>query len=148
MRIKNFKPSRKSRFKQGYVDPNSCKKLITEFRSQPIIYRSSYERKFMQWLESSRKVKRWASECIEIPYLWVDGKWHKYYPDYYVEMEDGTKTVIEIKPYNMTQSPETDNPRALKEYSKNVCKWKAALEFCQKKGFKFQILTERTIENL
>lgn len=148
MRIKDFKPSRKSRFKQGYVDPRSCKKLIKEFQNEPIIYRSSYEKKFMQWLESNKNVSQWASECIEIPYLWVDGKYHRYYPDYYVEMVDGTKMVIEVKPYNMTQSPDTDNVRAHKEYSKNVCKWKAAMEFCAAKGFKFQIITENTINAL
>lgn len=102
----------------------------------------------MQWLESSRKVLRWGSECIEIPYLWIDGRWHRYYPDYYVEMTDGTKMVVEIKPYNMTQNPKSDDIRARKEYSKNVCKWKAALEFCRAKGFKFQIVTEKTLDNL
>lgn len=34
---------------------------------------------------------------------------HTYYPDYFVEMVDGTKIVVEIKPYNQTQKPVNEN---------------------------------------
>ena len=105
MNIKQLKPKQNSRYKQGYIDPRSCKKLFNQLSREKIIYRSSYELKFITWLEQSNLVKRWGSECFCIPYLFVDGTTHKYYPDYFVEMTDGTKMVVEIKPYNQTQKP-------------------------------------------
>ena len=148
MNIKQLKPSKSSRYTQGYVDPTTCKKLFEQVSNQRIIYRSSYELKFITWLENSNKVKQWGSECFYIPYLYKDGTTHKYYPDYFVEMVDGTKLVIEIKPYNQTQKPINDNCWAAKEYVKNVCKWKAAIEFCKNKGYIFKVLTEKTINQL
>jgi hypothetical protein len=148
MNIKQLKPSKSSRYTQGYVDPTTCKKLFEQVSNQRIIYRSSYELKFITWLENSDKVKRWGSECFYIPYLYKDGTTHKYYPDYFVEMVDGTKLVIEVKPYNQTQKPINDNCWAAKEYVKNVCKWKAAIEFCKNKGYIFKVLTEKTINQL
>lgn len=148
MDIKKLTPSKSGRYKQGCIDPRSCKKLFPGLERERIIYRSSYELKFITWLESSNKVKNWGSECFYIPYLYIDGKIHKYYPDYFVEMTDGTKMVVEIKPYNQTQKPINENCWAAKEYSKNMCKWKATSEFCDAKGYKFKILTERTINQL
>ena len=34
------------------------------------------------------------------------------------------------------------------EWVKNNCKWKAAQEYCQMRGLKFKILTEKTIKQL
>lgn len=148
MNIKQLKPSQKSRYKQGYIDPRSCKKLFESMSRDRIIYRSSYELKFITWLENSKQVKGWGSECIRIPYFWTDGTTHSYYPDYFVEFVDGTKMVVEIKPHNQTQRPVNENCWAHKEYMKNMCKWKAAIEFCKAKGYVFKVLTEKTINQL
>ena len=148
MNIKQLKPSKNGRYKQGYINPRSCKKLFEQFSRDNIIYRSSYELKFIMWLENNDKVKRWGSECFYIPYLYFDGTTHKYYPDYFVEMVDGSKMVIEIKPYNQTQKPVNENSWAAKEYAKNICKWKAAMGFCESKGYIFKVLTEKTINQL
>lgn len=148
MDIKSLKPRKSARYKQGYIDPRSCKKLFPQLSKQAIIYRSSYELKFITWLENNNSVKNWGSECFYIPYLYKDGTTHKYYPDYFVEMINGDKIVVEIKPYNQTQKPVNENCWVAKEYSKNVCKWNAAKEFCQRKGFIFKILTEKTINQL
>ena len=145
---KQLKPQKNSRYKQGYIDPRSCKKLLPGVAHEKIIYRSSYELKFILWLESNSKIKQWASECICIPYMFVDGTTHRYYPDYFVEFVDGTKMVVEIKPYNQTKKPINENCWAAKEYVKNKCKWVAAMEFCKKKGYIFKILTEKTINQL
>lgn len=148
MNIKQLKPTKNGRYKQGYINPRSCKKLFEQFSRDNIIYRSSYELKFIMWLENNNKVKRWGSECFYIPYLYFDGTTHKYYPDYFVEMVDGSKMVIEIKPYNQTQKPINENSWAAKEYAKNICKWKAAMDFCESKGYIFKVLTEKTINQL
>ena len=102
----------------------------------------------MIWLETSKDVKYWGSECFSIPYFYIDGTTHRYYPDYFVEMMNGDKYVIEIKPKNQTQQPLNENCWAWKEYQKNLCKWRAAKEFCEKKGYQFKILTENTIKQL
>lgn len=148
MNIKQLSPSKSGRYKQGYVDPMVCKKLFPSLSRDAIIYRSSYELKFITWLESSDKVKHWGSECFYIPYTYVDGTTHRYYPDYFVEFVDGTKMVVEIKPYSQTQRPINEHSWVAKEYMKNMCKWKATQEFCKSKGFVFKILTEKTIKQL
>lgn len=146
--IKYLKPKKNGRYKQGYIDPRSCKKLFEQISKEVIIYRSSYELKFIMWMENSDKVTRWGSECFYIPYMFVDGTTHKYWPDYFVEFVDGTKMVVEIKPYNQTQRVTNENCWAAKEYAKNMCKWNAAMEFCKKKGYLFKVLTEKTINQL
>lgn len=140
--IKKLKPKRSSKYKQGYVRKDSCKKY---FGPGPIIYRSSYEKKFIVWLESCKKVLRWTSENIGIPYAWEDGKIHTYFPDYYVEMVDGKKILVEIKPFSQTHPPINANEYNLKEWSKNKSKWMAAKEFCKRNQLEFQIITENTL---
>lgn len=146
--IKSLKPKKNSRYTQGYINNKSCKKLFPNISHEPIIYRSSYERKFIAWLESSSKVKYWGSEIIKIPYTYIDGTQHNYYPDYVVEMVDGTKYIIEIKPKNQTTKPINENSWAWKEYSKNICKWTETQRFCDLRGIKFKILTEETINQI
>lgn len=148
MNIKQHKPSKKGRYQQGYINPSSCKKLFQSQSNEPIIFRSSYERAFVYWLENNPTVKRWASECLEIPYMYIDGKTHRYYPDYIVEMENGDKIVVEIKPKNQTIKPINENSIAYEMYIKNMCKWKAAKKYCDERGLKFQIITENTISKL
>lgn len=147
-RIKSLKPSKKSRYKQNYINPKSCKKLFESQQNEPIIYRSSYEKKFIRWLENSDKVLHWGSECLCIPYTGADGNQHRYYPDFVVEFANGTKSVIEIKPYSQTVRPDPRCQWAVEEYKKNVLKWVAATEFCKKHGLTFQIVTEHTIARL
>ena len=147
--IKQLKPSKTSRYQQGYINAASCKKLFPGLKHDKIIYRSSYERKFMIWLDTSKEVKYWGSECFSVPYYYiVDEKMHNYYPDYFIEMMDGTCIVVEIKPSNQTVKPVNENCWAYKEYTKNMCKWKATKEFCDAKGYKFKIITEKTIQKL
>ena len=110
MYIKNLKPKKNGRFKQGYINPESCKKLYENLKNEPIIYRSSWERRFITWCESSPKVVAWGSECIHIPYYNpVDQKTHNYYPDFVVELVNGDKLVVEIKPENQTVRPTTES---------------------------------------
>ena len=72
------------RFKQGKYIPRNPNKYKGDPRN--IIYRSSWEHKFMLWCDQQNSsVQEWGSEEIVIPYVSpVDGKRHKYYPDFYV----------------------------------------------------------------
>lgn len=145
MDIKNLKPNKKSRYSQGYLDPHSCKKYIDP--SHPIIYRSSYEKKFIIWCENNPNVERWGSEVIQIPYK-IKGSNHTYNPDFYVEMSNGEKWLVEIKPKHQTTKPTNENSWLMNEWIKNNYKWRAAMNFCESKGIKFKILTEDTIRLL
>lgn len=147
--IKQLKPKKNGRYQQGYINPGSCKKLFPGLVHDHIIYRSSYEKKFIYWCESNPDVKYWGSECMKIPYMYVtDKKQHTYYPDYILEMTNGEKWVIEIKPKNQCTRPLNENGWAWEAYTKNMCKWSAAKQFCEARGFKFKILTEDTISKL
>lgn len=151
--IKNFKPSKKSRFKQGYIDNRTLTKLFESQKNKPVIFRSSYEQRFIWWLEKSKNVKHWGSESICIEYYYpVDDKMHHYWPDYIVEMQDGQVYLIEIKPYSQTVKPDPllngKSSRAYTTYVKNMSKWKAASEFCARNNMKFRVLTEHTISKL
>jgi len=146
MDIKNFKPSKSSRYSQGYINAGSCKKIFPQFEHDKVIYRSSYEKTFIYWCERSPRIKHWASECISVPYLDPEGNWHHYYPDFFVEYADGKYAVVEIKPSSQTKQPVNENSWFAKEWRKNFCKWKSTKEFCDSKGWDFKILTEKTIE--
>ena len=149
MDIKSLKPRKNGRFQQGYINPNNCKKLFESVKNQPIIYRSSWERRFISWCENCKKVKYWGSECICIKYHNpVDQKQHRYYPDFVVQLEDGTVMIVEIKPKNQTQIPDCENSWASKTYAVNSAKWSEIKKRCDEKGYKFCILTEKTIAKL
>lgn len=156
--IKKIRPN--GRYKGGQINPTSCRKLYESQKTRPIIYRSSYERDFIFWLERSKRVIRWGSECVGIGYTNPqDGKHHTYYPDYIMEVWNdvsqpslGTTTIlVEIKPYNQTRPPDPLLPKdsyAWVEYIRNISKWKAAVEFANQNNMQFKIFTERTISRL
>lgn len=121
-----------------------------------IIYRSSWECRVMNWLDKNESVIEWGSEEFSIPYKSpVDGKMHRYYPDFFVRVQqkDGIirAMVIEIKPMKQTKPPEKKK-RVTKQYIQEVvtwgineAKWKAATEFCLDRGWTFKVLTEHDL---
>ena len=121
-----------------------------------IICRSLWERRVCKYLDENRNVIRWGSEELVIPYYSpVDRKMHRYYPDFIVELKnkDGKieTVMIEVKPYKQTQAPKKPKrmtktfENAAKTYLTNQAKWEAAAAVCEKRGWKFQILTEKEI---
>ena len=147
MDIKKLQPNKNSRYRQGAVHPDACRKLFESQRRKPIIYRSSYEWRFINWLEHSPKVKRWGSECMNIPYT-LGGVFHTYYPDFVVELVNGTIWVVEIKPKNQTHKPSNQNTYAWEQWLKNKEKWRYAIDYCNKHNLSFKIFTEDTINRL
>ena len=135
---------------KGIYKPKNPKKYIGN--ANMIVYRSSWERKFMRWLDSSDAVKSWASEEISLPYYNpVKKRMAKYYPDFYMEYVDSSgktkKSLIEVKPLKETKPPvykkRTKNVLIAEAmYSQNQAKWSAAKEFCLDNGMEFRIMTE------
>lgn len=114
-----------------------------------VIYRSLWERYAFKWCDDNPKVKKWSSEEVIIPYLYeVDKRYHRYFTDLCLVMEDGSTWLIEIKPDKETRIP-TGNKRTKRfisesmTYVKNINKWKAAEEFAKDRGWHFQIWTEK-----
>ena len=107
----------------------------------------------MKYLDRQPGVLQWNSEEIIIPYKSpIDNKWHRYYPDFWVKTLKA-ETIIEIKPKKQTKPPK-ENPkhrrrylREVKTFVVNEAKWKAAKEFCENKGFQWQIMTEDALSN-
>lgn len=124
-----------------------------------IIYRSGWEFKLMRFLDAHKNVLQWGSEELIIPYRSpIDGKIHRYYTDFVVKQinNDGNKetVVIEVKPKSQTLPPDMSKKftgtgqlrkaflNEVKTWGVNQAKWKAAKEYCDDKGWKFQIMTE------
>lgn len=130
----------------------------TKYRGdfREVIYRSSWELKFMKWCDTNPSVVEWGSETMIIPYKSpVDNKLHRYFVDFYIKVKsmDGkiTKYLIEIKPERFTKPPAIPKRQTKKfieevfQYGVNQAKWKSANDFCQDRGMKFMILTEKDL---
>ena len=122
-----------------------------------IIYRSLWERKFMVWCDRNINVEEWGSEEIIIPYISpVDGRVHRYFPDFYVRARTKTggkaRLIIEVKPLKQPQTPKKQQRRTKKylnevrTYAVNDAKWKAAREYCKDRQMVFMILTEKELQ--
>lgn len=126
-----------------------------KYRGDPdnIVYRSTWECRVMSWLDNREDVIQWASEEFSIPYVSpVDGKVHRYFPDFYVKIKQKDDTikemVLEVKPHRQTLEPQKKS-RVTKQYitevvayGVNQAKWKAAEEFCKDRKWTFKVLTE------
>jgi hypothetical protein len=148
--IKNNKPSKKSGFIQGYFPIDETRKYLG---SGPIIYRSSWERKFCLYCERNPEIVSWSSESFFITYFNpLDNKYHKYFPDYIVTLTNGLVYIVEIKPKAQLLKPEPpkrQTPKSLKSYMwsyqtwvVNMCKKAAADEYAKIRGWEYLLVTE------
>ena len=113
----------------------------------------------MKWLDTKPDVVAWSSEEIIVPYKSpVDGKFHRYFVDFYVQVRtrDGTlKSFLwEVKPLKQATEPK-QKKRITKQYINEVttwgvnqAKWKAATEYCKDRGWEFKIITEEHLNLL
>ena len=122
-----------------------------------IVYRSLWERKFMNYCDLTESVSEWQSEEFWIPYRSpIDNRTHRYFPDFYIKYKDSSgkrrSVVIEVKPKSQTKMP-PQNPKkrtkswaySVKTYAVNQAKWKAAKEFCRDRNIEFKIMTEHEL---
>ena len=145
------------KYYQGKFKPKNPKKYIGDPTN--IIYRSSWELKLMRFLDEHPDVIEWGSEVLVIPYRSpIDGKMHRYFTDFIVKQinKDRKKEtiVIEVKPKSQTVAPDVSKKltakgsisrrflNEVKTWGVNQAKWKAATDYCDDRGWKFQIMTE------
>ena len=137
----------------GKFRPKNTKK----YRGDPtkIFYRSLWERQAFRWLDDQEDILEWNSEEVVIPYRCkTDGRSHRYFMDLYIKFKTGQVYLVEIKPKKQTQppkQPKRQTKRYLTEvmtYAKNTSKWDAAKDFCENRGWIFQVWTEDTLKKL
>jgi hypothetical protein len=153
--IKNNKPKRNSGFVQGYFPINECKKY---YGQGPIIFRSSWERKFCLYCERTPEIEMWSSESISIKYFNpLDEKYHTYFPDYLVKLKDGQTFLVEVKPKSQLLKPTAPKrltPKSIQSYKwahntwvTNMVKKEAAEVFANSRGWKYMLVTEDFFKN-
>ena len=120
--------STKSHNKKGFFD--SIKNNIK------IFYRSSYELKAFEILESDENVIGYKSEPFYIGYIGLDGIKRNYIPDLLVEYKDSVKKLIEIKPKCFLIDPVVQ------------LKINAGIEYCNKNknNILFDVWTEENLK--
>tara|TARA_B100001057_G_C22689831_1_gene887314 strand:+ start:746 stop:1066 length:321 start_codon:yes stop_codon:yes gene_type:complete len=98
------------------------------------------------------KIVEWGSEEFFIPYRSpIDGKVHRYFPDFYVKVKTKTgpkKWVVEVKPKSQCKPPRIPKRKTRKylnevrTFAVNEAKWMNAKEWCKDRNMEFIILTE------
>jgi hypothetical protein len=85
---------KKKRRKRGYRRGIHVSPIAGECR-----YRSSWEEKYMNYLDNNLDVATWSYEKLVIEYVAnkSTNKIRKYYPDFFVELRNGDRLLIEIK---------------------------------------------------
>jgi hypothetical protein len=169
----NSKPNNKN-YHQGNFIPTNKDKVLKLNAEGGVFYRSSWEYKIMVWMDLKEEVVLWGAECLEIPYQLthfengdVRLKSHRYYPDFFykMRMSDGSlkEVVMEVKPqkeYEMVlklnegrmQVPAEGLKKLrgfeydLKMAHKNSQKWQTMIEWCNKKGYQFIVVTELSLK--
>ena len=134
---------------QGKFVPKNPSKY--KGRVNDIVYRSSYELKFMNWADKNQDVLSWSSEEIVVPYKSpLDNRIHRYFVDFFVETKD-KKYLVEVKPHSFTKEPKIPQRKTkkfineVKQYGVNLAKWESAKQFANHKGWEFLIIKEKEL---
>lgn len=169
----NSKPNN-SKYHGGNYVPKNKDKVLKLNAYGGVFYRSSWEKKIMVWLDMKDEIFQWGAECLEIPYQMthfdngnIEIKKHRYYPDFFYRMRNSQgelrEVVMEVKPmkeYKMVQDlnegrlavPEKGIKKLksfeydLKMAYKNKRKWETMIQWCDKKGYDFIIITEEHLK--
>lgn len=154
--IKSLKPRRDSSgHEQGYYKPKNPEKYIGDLNS--VIYRSSWELKFLIFCDNEDRVVKYSSELYSVAYHNFKTKRLNYYNiDFYAEIlndsEKIDKWLIEVKPMKYVKKPSPPkrySEKSLKTYKHNLETWminevkfSAARAFARENDMKFGIVTE------
>lgn len=109
-------------------------KIFSKFDNRTVSFDSSWERSYflmiMSKIDELGVISIRRTKVASIGYHTDDGRYHRYYPDFLVEYNDGRKEIIEIKPKLLTSE------------AVNSIKAIAAEKFCSENGLVYKILTE------
>jgi len=122
-----------------------------------IIYRSLWEKKFMEYCDLTESISQWQSEEFWIPYKSpLDNRVHRYFPDFFIKYRDALgkirNVVIEVKPAKQLKMPKKNPKKRTKSwayevqtYVVNQAKFKAAEAYCADRKYEFRIMTEKEL---
>jgi hypothetical protein len=151
-------PNKPGKFKQGYYKIKNVEKYLGN--PVDIVYRSSWEYKFMIYCDMNEQILKWGSEVFRIPYIDYKGHSRIYIPDFYLETKNTkheglmNRFLIEIKPEKEIREPEIPvgniSEKKLKNleydlgvWQKNKYKWTYTVEWCKNRDMKFWLVTEK-----
>lgn len=160
--IKGVGPNKNGTYKQDFFVPKNPHKYVGN--KDRIIFRSSWESRFMVWCDLHPDIAKWNSEGIVVPYYSpIDNKMHRYYLDFWIMMQDDRgnqkQYLIEIKPNAQTKPPNKKLQgkvnegsattsqlkrynRELRTYIVNQAKFAAATKFAAERGMEFKVCDE------
>ena len=149
MRVRHYSKGKRT-WKQGKFTPTNIRKYTGKW---PIRFLSSWELKFMKWLDQNDRILEWTSESHVIRYFNpIKERMCNYFPDFSFVTNEHKKFLIEVKPYKETHAPQLNKFKKIKsrDYAKktwlmNQAKWEAANKWSQEFGYKFKILTEKEL---
>ena len=141
-------------WRQGLYKIKHPEKYIGDANN--VVYRSSWELKMNEFLDNNPNILEWNSEELIIPYVKpTDGRVHRYFPDYWVKYKNRRgeiiQEVLEVKPASQVNKPKRTGKRRKQQlyeeitHAINSAKWKAAVQFCNKYGMKFKLITENEL---
>lgn len=146
------------KFRQGLYRVKNIRKY--KGNASNCVFRSTWEHEMMIWLDAHPQVLEWASEehwfCI--PYRHpFKGVIARYFPDFYVKRtnKEGKteELLIEVKPEKETNAPPSVRGKnaskrllyAQMTYAINQAKFEAATKYCEARGWRFVIITEKQL---
>ena len=143
-----------AKYKQGVYKPVNPQKYQGDITN--IIWRSSWEFKFLRWCDFNPAILEYSSEETIIPYICAtDGRRHRYFIDFRIKVRTSSGEIktylVEVKPHKQTlppKEPKQKTRRYLEEsftYLKNQSKWEAARQYCADRGWTFVIITEKEL---
>lgn len=155
------KGRKRPKYRQGIFNPTNKAKCINTQQGKPVEYRSQLEFEYMVKMDKSHKILSWGSEILWIPYMHpFKKKVSQYWTDFIIHTEQWGTIVIEIKPDKeikaiLENKRPKMNGRKKKEtfmyetkmYEINKAKWISAKEYCEKKGWKFIQLSEKSLKS-
>lgn len=142
------------KYYQGKFNPSHPEKYMGDPTN--IIYRSSWEFRFMRWCDNSSNVIKYSSEETIIPYRCpTDGKLHRYFVDFRIQIKNRNNELktylVEVKPSIQTMVPKYPGKKTKRYISesltfmKNTAKWEAARNYCNDRNWEFVIITEKEL---
>ena len=144
--------NKKTKYHQGIYKIKNPEKYAGDPTN--VIYRSSWELKFMNYCDNNPAIIKWSSEETIIPYICgTDGRQHRYFVDFKIQIKrpDGTLQtyLVEVKPSKETLPPTTKNKKRYlfeaKTFIKNQSKWRYAEQYCKDRGWLFKVITEKEL---
>lgn len=121
------KRKKKPVFREGYFISNKN-------NGKQLHYRSGFENDVYECLEKMNEVLAYDVEPFSVDY-WFKGERKKYWPDLMIKFVDHIE-IWEVKPATQTK------------YEINEVKWTACENYCQMRGWIFQVKTEKGLELL